>query len=118
MPKFERSRERKSDSRSRAPSRGSRSDFKDRPRGDSRGSSDRGPKRFSSRRRDLEMTEVTCSSCGVKCEVPFKPTSNKPVYCSDCFTKKEKNGSGKSSNRELDLINEKLDKILKALNID
>lgn len=62
----------------------------------------------------LEMTRVTCSSCGVKCEVPFKPTSNKPVYCSDCF---EKTGSGRSSNKDLDKINEKLDKIMEALKI-
>ncbi len=34
-----------------------------------------------------EMFKTVCSSCGKDCEVPFKPTSGKPVYCSDCFEK-------------------------------
>jgi len=37
---------------------------------------DRGPR---------EMFEATCSSCGKEAQVPFRPTSGKPVYCSDCF---------------------------------
>ena len=28
---------------------------------------------------------ATCSSCGKDAQVPFRPTSGKPVYCSDCF---------------------------------
>jgi CxxC-x17-CxxC domain-containing protein len=32
-----------------------------------------------------EMFEATCSSCGKEAQVPFRPTSGKPVYCSDCF---------------------------------
>lgn len=32
-----------------------------------------------------EMFKTTCSNCGKECEVPFKPTMGKPVYCSDCF---------------------------------
>lgn len=68
------------------------------------------------RKRSLEMTKVTCDSCGEECEVPFRPTSSKPVYCSSCFTKKEKGKNSKSS-EELDAINEKLDKIMKAMGI-
>ena len=30
-------------------------------------------------------TDLICDKCGKECEVPFKPTSSKPVYCSDCF---------------------------------
>jgi CxxC-x17-CxxC domain-containing protein len=37
---------------------------------------DRGPR---------EMFAATCSSCGREAQVPFRPTSGKPVYCSDCF---------------------------------
>lgn len=33
-----------------------------------------------------EMHPATCSSCGKPTQVPFKPTSGKPVYCSDCFS--------------------------------
>jgi CxxC-x17-CxxC domain-containing protein len=31
------------------------------------------------------MFTVTCSSCGKDAQVPFRPTSGKPVYCTDCF---------------------------------
>lgn len=34
-----------------------------------------------------EMFKTTCSNCGKDCEVPFRPTTGKPVYCSDCFEK-------------------------------
>jgi len=40
------------------------------------GGSSRGPR---------EMFTATCSSCGKEASVPFRPTSGKPVYCSDCF---------------------------------
>jgi CxxC-x17-CxxC domain-containing protein len=30
---------------------------------------------------------VTCSSCGQPAQVPFVPRNDKPVYCSDCFSK-------------------------------
>ena len=90
-------------------------------------SSDRGSDRGSGRsfdrnrrsRQNVEMTKVTCSTCKSKCEVPFKPTSSKPVYCNDCFIKKGSQGKegsqGKVSKEDLDTINEKLDKILKLL---
>ena len=32
-----------------------------------------------------EMFSATCSNCGREAQVPFRPTSGKPVYCSDCF---------------------------------
>ena len=32
-----------------------------------------------------EMFSATCSNCGKEAQVPFRPTSGKPVYCSDCF---------------------------------
>ncbi|MBW2963609.1 hypothetical protein KY306_02435 [Candidatus Woesearchaeota archaeon] len=80
--------------------------------------SGRESKRFSRNRRDFQMTEVICSSCGARCEVPFKPTSNKPVYCDDCFAKKGKGSSNKTPERDLDIINEKLNKIMKALKIE
>ena len=36
-----------------------------------------------------EKHKATCSECGQECEVPFKPTPGKSVYCFECF--KEKN---------------------------
>jgi CxxC-x17-CxxC domain-containing protein len=35
-----------------------------------------------------EMFPATCSSCGQETEVPFRPTSGKPVYCSSCFAQR------------------------------
>ena len=32
-----------------------------------------------------EMHKAVCSECKKECEVPFRPTEGKPVYCSDCF---------------------------------
>lgn len=49
--------------------------------------------RRGSDRRDFgpkEMHKATCSDCGGECEVPFKPTEGRPVYCRDCFAKKRR----------------------------
>ena len=35
-----------------------------------------------------EMHKAVCSECGKECEVPFKPTEGKPVFCKECFAKK------------------------------
>jgi CxxC-x17-CxxC domain-containing protein len=35
-----------------------------------------------------ELFAATCSSCHKSCEVPFRPSGDKPVYCSACFNKK------------------------------
>jgi len=32
-----------------------------------------------------QMYDAVCASCGKSCQVPFQPTGEKPVYCSDCF---------------------------------
>lgn len=32
-----------------------------------------------------QMHDVTCDQCGVRTQVPFKPSGDKPVYCRDCF---------------------------------
>jgi CxxC-x17-CxxC domain-containing protein len=41
-----------------------------------------------------EMFSTTCSDCGKTCQVPFKPSDAKPVYCSACF------GMKKSANEQ------------------
>jgi len=44
-----------------------------------------------------EMHKAVCSDCKQECEVPFKPTEGKPVYCKQCFFKRkdaENGGSG------------------------
>src|SRR5947199_9972328 len=36
-------------------------------------------------RGDRQMTSVTCSNCGKPAQVPFVPSGDRPVYCSDCY---------------------------------
>ena len=67
---------------------------------------------------DRDMHEAICAKCGSECEVPFRPTEGKPVYCSDCFKKRgslESDEARKPSREEFDQINRKLDRILKIL---
>jgi CxxC-x17-CxxC domain-containing protein len=65
--------------------------------------------------------EVKCNSCGKMSLVPFKPTGEKPVFCSDCFRKRDdsKNnntGSGLGiSQEQFKQINIKLDLIISVL---
>ncbi|MBS3167807.1 DNA-directed RNA polymerase [Candidatus Woesearchaeota archaeon] len=49
-------------------------------RGGSRGNFNRGPR---------EMHKATCSSCGQECEVPFKPSEGREVFCKDCYRNKK-----------------------------
>jgi len=74
-------------------------------------------------RRRPEMHTVTCDKCKKECEVPFRPTEGKPVYCSDCFKTEggESRGRGNSgsssgiSAEQFNQLNTKLDKILAFL---
>ena len=100
-------------------------------RGGSRGGGFGG--RDSGRR---EMFKAVCDECGNECEVPFRPSGDKPVYCSDCFEKRqgsdggsrkifdgphfqdEKRSTGGTDDRykeQLNAINAKLDKIIRTL---
>lgn len=47
-----------------------------------------------------EMHRATCAECGASCEVPFRPTGGKPVYCSNCFSNKEGSAPRRSNDRE------------------
>jgi len=78
-------------------------------------------------RREMPMCDAVCAKCGKNCKVPFKPTGDKPVYCSDCFGNQRgearpsgvdlANGSGISINQEqFKQLNNKLDQILDILN--
>jgi len=72
----------------------------------------RGKPSFESR----QMHSVVCSECGKKCEVPFKPTGDKPVYCSECF--EDNRSSSPSSGRRGGSENSSdLKDLLNAINI-
>jgi CxxC-x17-CxxC domain-containing protein len=71
-------------------------------------------------RRPAEMHDVVCDKCGKECQVPFRPTGDKPVLCSDCFRQSggSPRGSGSSSgisSEQLNQLNAKLDKIIEIL---
>jgi CxxC-x17-CxxC domain-containing protein len=44
-----------------------------------------GNRGFGSDRGEVTMHNAVCDKCGKDCQVPFKPTGAKPVYCNDCF---------------------------------
>lgn len=73
---------------------------------------------------DKKMFSATCDTCGNRCEVPFRPTAGKPVFCDACFGKSgssmnasAKSGSACNCKDGFAAINAKLDRIIKALNI-
>ncbi|MEK6898051.1 MAG: CxxC-x17-CxxC domain-containing protein [Nanoarchaeota archaeon] len=38
----------------------------------------------------VEKHKAVCSECKKDCEVPFKPTEGKAVFCQECYAKKPK----------------------------
>ncbi len=89
---------------------------------------DRGP---------VTMTKVTCDACKKPCEVPFKPTAGKPVYCNDCFRSQgagqdrgprrdfndrparpsfsENTGGNNDVKKQLESLNFKMDKLIASI---
>lgn len=82
-----------------------------------------------------QMYQATCANCGKQCEVPFRPTGNKPVLCRECFQNNRGSDPRRSEQRvfdkprfdrentqnvpnyqvQFDELNAKLDKILGLL---
>lgn len=104
-------------------------------RGGFGGDRDRGP---------VTMHKATCDQCHKPCEVPFRPTEGKPVYCNECFGGKKESGdrggdrfprksfdsgrparndfapsinrgSDDSVKKQLEALNAKMDQLIKAL---
>ena len=42
---------------------------------------------FSDRPREIH--KAVCAECKQECEVPFKPSGDRPVYCKACFSKRK-----------------------------
>ncbi len=61
---------------------------------------------------DRQMFKTTCEGCKKSCEVPFKPTAGKPVYCDNCFADSKKPVSYKE---DFEALSKKLDKVLRIL---
>lgn len=49
----------------------------------------RGGGRFGKR---PQMHDAICSKCGKRCQVPFRPTGERPIFCSDCFERERDSG--------------------------
>jgi len=58
------------------------------------------PKPFQQPGRVLH--KAVCADCKKGCEVPFKPSGERPVYCKDCFSKRKTRGpfGGGQDNRQ------------------
>lgn len=95
-------------------------------RGGGFGRRDRGP---------AAMHQAICAQCGKSCEVPFRPTDGKPVYCNVCFGGRRETGNDRGGGRfpqknfngritpagnekverQLEILNVKMDQLIKAV---
>lgn len=47
--------------------------------------------------RERVLHKAVCADCGNECEVPFKPSQDRPVYCRNCFSKRKSGDSPKEN---------------------
>lgn len=47
--------------------------------------------------REKNFVKAICAECKKECKVPFKPRGDRPVYCRECYSKR--NVKGKHDNR-------------------
>lgn len=112
--------------------------------GKSGGRPDFQKKSWGNDRGDMPMHKATCSDCQKTCEVPFRPSGIKPVFCKECFAGKRDSddrggrdfndrgpkrdfndratqsfskpaGMNDDSKRQLDGISMKLDRLITAI---
>jgi len=43
---------------------------------------------------DRVMHKTICAECRKECEVPFRPSGGRPVYCKECFSKRKASEPG------------------------
>ncbi len=46
-------------------------------------------------RRDRILYEAVCADCHKLCEVPFKPSEDRAVYCKECFARRKSQPAGR-----------------------
>ena len=39
-----------------------------------------------------ELFTTTCAKCGKEAKVPFQPSNDRPVYCSECYAQMKQEG--------------------------
>jgi CxxC-x17-CxxC domain-containing protein len=94
------------------------------------GASNSRPSSFGGERRDRfgfddkQMHSATCDKCGKECQVPFRPTAGKPVFCDNCFGKGGNDNFSKGGHESKDsgevmqqikMLNTKMDQLIKIL---
>ena len=79
--------------------------------GDSRGGKGFGKRSFGGGRGGFggrdgarpQMHQATCGKCGQDCQVPFRPTGDRPVFCKTCFDSQGGNsGFGRPEERRFE----------------
>ena len=55
---------------------------------------EREPPRDREPQREREMFDAVCAACGAPARVPFRPASGRPVYCRECYSSRQGQGSG------------------------
>ena len=103
-----------------------------------RGGNGGGRSNFRGGDREVTMHKAICDECHKECQVPFRPSGDKPIYCNECFSKKRNNddrgsrrdfndrpaqssfskpavSSQNDSSKQLVEINTKLDRLLGAI---
>lgn len=49
--------------------------------------------------RERVMFKAVCADCASPCEVPFKPTAERPVYCKACWARRRSGSRGNAVQR-------------------
>jgi len=47
--------------------------------------------------RERVLHKAICADCNAECEVPFRPTGDRPVYCKECFSKRKTLGPSRGN---------------------
>ena len=50
------------------------------------------PQRCKACRDARELFTTTCAKCGKEAKVPFQPSNDRPVYCSECYAQMKQEG--------------------------
>ena len=61
--------------------------------------------------RERTLYKAICADCSKECEVPFRPSGDRPVFCKECFSKRKAGGPFKGNrdnrSREGDFVHER-----------
>jgi len=55
----------------------------------------RGEEKQGNGYRERTLYKAICTDCNKECEVPFRPSEDRPVYCKECFSKRKRGDSFK-----------------------